>query len=99
MEWIKHKDGERVSTPIFVGFTSMPGVEKSNQLLACEHQWEQFGLTETKGEVELSTDRCSVCEGTRVRLVGPEAHLLRTVVVHAKDRSDSESDDACESGD
>ncbi len=95
MKWLKYKDGERVSTPIFMGFTpmAMDGDVKNRQLLTCGHKWEEFGPTVTKGEVKLSSERCSRCNGTRTRLVGPESHLAQTVGVHAKDDySDSESD-------
>lgn len=79
MEWRKGKEGERISTPMFMGVTDMSGAEKCKQLLACGHKWEAVGEeAEAEGdpEVKLQSYMCPVCRGSRLIVRGLEEKLV-----------------------
>lgn len=80
MEWHKEKDGERISTPVFVGMMDRGVAAKSAQLLSCDHGWEAFGPTSAvpdHPEVKMHTEGCPSCAGTRMRVTGPEDQIER----------------------
>jgi hypothetical protein len=81
MRVYKEKDGERVTTPVMVGFGSMPKND-------CEHEWALVGTVVPVEEVpEISTQmsRCIKCNlATRMHYTGDEEVLNKHLPAEKK---------------